>query len=103
MSLDKDQTLEILMHYADPIIEHEDSDFCGHCQRQIAHRTAAEEELKKHEPSYFAFVKRSEDLWKESKHYKTWQEISKTIPENTEKEKRIEIITQKMRERGLEP
>ena len=103
MSLDKDQTLEILRHYADPLIDHEESEACGHCERQRAHRKAAEEELKKHNPSYYFFVKRSEEIWKESRHYKAWQEISKTIPEGLEKEKRIEMITQKMREIGLEP
>lgn len=103
MSLSLEQTLEILRHYADPLIDHEENESCGHCQRRLADKKAAEEELAKSQPSYYSFVKRSQDLWKESRHYTAWQEIAKTIPEGTEKSKRIEMITQKMREMGLEP
>lgn len=103
MSLDREQTIEILNHYADPLLEHKDNDSCGECQRKLIEKKVAEEELAKSEPSYYAFLKRVTDIWKESKHYRAWQEISKTVPEGMEKSKRIEIITQKMREMGLEP
>lgn len=103
MSLNLEQTLEILRHYADPVIDHPDSYSCGKCQRSLIEKKAAEEELEKNNPSYYSFLKKSSDLWKMSRHYKAWQEISKTIPEGTENSKRIEIIAQKMREMGLEP
>ena len=103
MRLTQEQILEILNHYADPFIDHEGDESCGECQKKLIEKKVAEEELAKPEPSYYAFLKRSTEMWKESKHYRAWQEISQTIPKETEKVKRIEIITQKMREMGLEP
>lgn len=103
MSLNREQIIEILNHYADPILDHGEDESCGQCQRALIDKKAAEEELARPDPSYYAFVRKSTDMWKESKHYRIWHEISRTIPEGTEKAKRIEIITQKMREMGLEP
>lgn len=103
MSLNKEQISEILWHYANPLVEHRYNESCGHCQKMLIDKRVAEEELEKAEPSYYAFLRKSSDIWKDSKHYKAWQEISRTIPKEMEKDKRIKMITEKMREIGLEP
>lgn len=100
--MNREQTIEILNHYADPYIDHDDGT-CGMCERQKASKTAAKEELEKSEPNFDDFMKRSKEIWEQSLHFKTWQEISAGLPGDLPANERMDKITEEMRKRGLEP